>query len=114
MLARYKETTNSKWMFLSPVKEDMPRNPSAVRKILARTLKKAGCTHIRFHDLRHTFATTALANGMDIKTLSAIIGHNSAATTLNIYTHITDEMQRNAAEKIGQSLGANISLSNKV
>ena len=51
---------------------------------------------------------------MDIKTLSAIIGHNSAATTLNIYTHITDEMQRNAAEKIGQSLGANISLSNKV
>jgi integrase len=114
MLARYKETINSKWMFPSPVKEDMPRNPSAVRKILARTLKKAGCKHIRFHDLRHTFATTALANGMDIKTLSAIIGHNSAATTLNIYTHITDEMQRNAAEKIGQSLGANISLSNKV
>ena len=114
MLARYKETTNSKWMFPSPVKEDMPRNPSAVRKVLARTLKKAGCKHIRFHDLRHTFATTALANGMDIKTLSAIIGHNSAATTLNIYTHITDEMQRNAAEKIGQSLGANISLSNKV
>ena len=114
MLARYKETTNSKWMFPSPVKDDIPRNPSAVRKILARTLKKAGCKHIRFHDLRHTFATTALANGMDIKTLSAIIGHNSAATTLNIYTHITDEMQRNAAEKIGQSLGANISLSNKV
>ena len=114
LLMRYKESIESKWMFPSPVKEDMPRNPSAVRKILDRTLKRAGCKHIRFHDLRHTFATTALANGMDIKTLSAIIGHNSAATTLNIYTHITDEMQRNAAEKIGQSLGANISLSNKV
>lgn len=50
---------------------------------------------------------------MDIKTLSAIIGHNSAETTLNIYTHITDEMQRTAAKKIGQSLGANISLSNR-
>lgn len=48
---------------------------------------------------------------MDIKTLSAIIGHNSAETTLNIYTHITDEMQRNAAEKIGQNLVRNISLS---
>ena len=114
ILIKYKKTIDSKWLFPSPVKEDIPRNPSAVRKILVRTLKKAGCKHIRFHDLRHTFATTALANGMDIKTLSAIIGHNSAATTLNIYTHITDEMQRNAAKKIGQSLGANISLSNKV
>lgn len=113
MLARYKETTNSKWMFPSPVKEDMPRNPSAVRKVLARTLKKAGCKHIRFHDLRHTFATTALANGMDIKTLSAIIGHNSAETTLNIYTHITDEMQRTAADKIEQGIMRNVSLSDR-
>ena len=113
ILKEYKKTVDSKWLFPSPVKEDIPRNPTAVRKILDRTLKKAGCKHIRFHDLRHTFATTALANGMDIKTLSAIIGHNSAETTLNIYTHITDEMQRTAAKKIGQSLGANISLSNR-
>ena len=91
----------------------MPRNPSAVRKILDRTLKKAGCKHIRFHDLRHTFATTALANGMDIKTLSAIIGHNSVETTLNIYTHITDEMQKSAAKKIGQNLRRDTNLSNK-
>ena len=40
---------------------------------------------------------------MDIKTLPAIIGHHSAETTINIYTHITDEMQRTAAEKIGQN-----------
>ena len=113
ILKEYKKTVDSKWLFPSPVKEDMPRNPSAVRKILARTLKKAGCKHIRFHDLRHTFATTALANGMDIKTLSAIIGHNSAETTLNIYTHITDEMQKSAAKKIGQNLRRDTNLSNK-
>ncbi len=113
ILKEYKKTVDSKWLFPSPVKEDMPRNPSAVRKILDRTLKKAGCKHIRFHDLRHTFATTALANGMDIKTLSAIIGHNSSETTLNIYTHITDEMQQTAAKKIGQNLRRNTSLSNK-
>jgi len=53
-------------------------------------------------------------NGMDIKTLSAIIGHNSAETTLNVYTHITDEMQKSAAKKIGQNLRRDTSLSNKV
>ena len=76
-------------------------------------LKEKGLKPVRFHDLRHTFATTALANGMDIKTLSAIIGHNSAETTLNIYTHITDEMQRDAANKIEKGIMQNASLSSK-
>ena len=48
----------------------------------------------RSHELRHTFATTALEHGMDTKTLSAIIGHVSTSTTLNIYAHVTDEMRR--------------------
>ena len=47
---------------------------------------------MRFHDLRHTFATMALEHGMDVKTLSATIGHVSSATTLDIYSHITDTM----------------------
>ena len=46
----------------------------------------------------------SLENGMDVKTLSAIIGHVSSATTLNIYTHVTDEMQRNAARNIDQGI----------
>lgn len=41
---------------------------------------------------------------MDVKTLSAIIGHVSSATTLNIYTHVTDEMQRKAARNIDQGI----------
>ena len=63
-------------------------------------LERSGCKKIRFHDLRHTFATTALANGMDVKTLSAMIGHVSSQTTLDIYLHSTHEMQRLAAKKI--------------
>ena len=61
--------------------------------------------NIRFHDLRHTFATMALENGMDVKTLSDMIGHISAETTLNIYSHITDTMQKQTAVKIDREIG---------
>lgn len=47
----------------------------------------------------------SLENGMDIKTLSAMIGHISAETTLNIYSHITDTMQQQAAVKIDREIG---------
>jgi len=52
----------------------------------------------------HTFATNALERGMDIKTLSAIIGHVSSATTLNVYAHVTDEMRQSAAAKIDRTI----------
>ena len=60
---------------------------------------------MRFHDLRHTFATMALEYGMDVKTLSAAIGHMSAKTTLNVYSHMTDTMREQAAVKIDRSIG---------
>ena len=69
-------------------------DPAAVRKRLSTVLKRADCKRLRFHDLRHTFATASLEHGMDIKTLSTIIGHVSSSTTLNIYAHVTDEMQQ--------------------
>lgn len=104
ILKNYRQKVNSRWMFPSPRKEDSPRDPTAVRKKLAAVLKRAGCKHVRFHDLRHTFATNALEHGMDIKTLSAVIGHVSSATTLNVYAHVTDEMRQSAAEKIDRAI----------
>ena len=103
-LAVYKETVNSEWMFPSPTDNGRPRKPSSVRKRLQLILERAGCKKVRFHDLRHTFATMALENGMDIKTLSAMIGHVSAETTLNIYSHITDTMQQQAAARIDREI----------
>lgn len=96
-----KKTIKSMWVFPSERNEnDMPMTPGAVNKVLKRTLARANCKEVRFHDLRHTFATTALEHGMDIKTLSAILGHISAATTLDIYSHVTDKMQEQAAARI--------------
>ena len=85
VLRQYRETVDSRWMFPSPVKEDVPLTPGAVRRRLQIILERAGCKRIRFHDLRHTFATLSLESGMDVKTLSAMLGHVSAATTLDIY-----------------------------
>ena len=105
VLREYKKAVDSRWMFPSPVKEDCPITPGVVRRRLQLILEHAGCKHVRFHDLRHTFATLALENGMDVKTLSAMLGHVSAATTLDIYTHITDDMRLTAAANIDRGIG---------
>lgn len=104
VLAEYKTRVNSRWLFPSPKKDDLPIIPSAVSRRLHTLLEHAGCEQVRFHDLRHTFATNALAHGMDIKTLSTILGHVSSATTLNTYSHVTDEMRQRAAVKIDQGI----------
>ena len=105
VLNAYKKAIHSRWMFPSPVKADSPMDPAAVRKRLRTVLERAECRRLRFHDLRHTFATASLEHGMDIKTLSTIIGHVSSATTLNTYTHITDAMRQSAADKIDRGIG---------
>jgi biotin operon repressor len=105
LLAELKKQTTGEWMFPSPVKEGEPRNPTAVYHRFQLILERSHCKKVRFHDLRHTFATMALENGMDIKTLSAMIGHISSETTLNIYSHITDTMQQQAAVRIDREIG---------
>ena len=104
ILEQYRQSVTSRWMFPSPRKGDSPRDPTAVRKKLSAVLKRAGCPAARFHDLRHTFATSALEHGMDVKTLSTVIGHVSSTTTLNVYAHVTDEMRQKAADKIDRAI----------
>ena len=105
ILTELKQTAVCDWMFPSPVNDGQPRNPTALYHRFQLILERANCKRVRFHDLRHTFATMALENGMDIKTLSAMIGHVSAETTLNIYSHITDTMQQQAAVRIDRKIG---------
>ena len=76
-------------------------SPDSVLHMLQRVLKRAGLPRIRFHDLRHTFATVALQSGVDVKTVSAMLGHYDAGFTLRTYTHTNRRMQEKAAEKMG-------------
>ena len=105
VLLERKKSSRSEWIFPDPLKPELPVNPSTAYRHMKVILQRAGLPDIRFHDLRHTFATTALEHGMDVKTLSAVIGHVSAATTLDIYAHITDTMQRDAAITIDRGIG---------
>ena len=76
-------------------------SPDSVLHMLHRVLKRAGLPKVRFHDLRHTFATLALQNGVDVKAVSSMLGHYDAGFTLRTYTHVTRQMQQKAAEKMG-------------
>ena len=106
MLTEYRKTVDSIWLFPSPVKkEDVPRDPSACRKALARILKRAECEHVPFHATPHTFAFNAFHYGMDVKTLASTIGHESVETTLNVYAHSSDQMKRDAVKKIDEAIG---------
>ena len=88
------------YMFPSPVTGGM-YDPDAIGRTHKKLLARAGLeSGIRFHDLRHTFSTIMIQNGVDAKTLSGMLGHYSAAFTLDTYTHITTQMQEAAAEKM--------------
>lgn len=63
-------------------------------------LKRHNLEVVGFHTIRHTFATRCIEAGMDVKTLSEILGHASASTTLNIYVHSSMENKRKQMEKL--------------
>ena len=88
-------------MFPSPVTGKL-YGPDCIGRLHKNLLKKAGITeNIPFHGLRHTFATLAIQQGVDAKTVSSILGHYSAGFTLDTYTHVTNEMQKEAAQRMG-------------
>lgn len=103
VLKQQKAQTNDTYVFPSP--NGGPISPDSVNNMLKRVLERAGIPKVRFHDLRHTFATIALQNGVDIKTVSGMLGHFSAGFTLDTYAHVTTAAQKEAAQTMGNILG---------
>ena len=106
LLEQKKKVGSSPWVFPSP--NGGPISPDSVLHMLHRVLKRAGLPKVRFHDLRHTFATLALQNGVDIKTVSGMLGHFSAGFTLDTYAHVTSAAQRQAAQTMGNVLSGSL------
>jgi integrase len=81
-----------------------PIDPKTFTRYFERLLKQAGLPHFRFHDGRHTFATLMLELGEAPKTVQTMLGHTKISTTLDIYTHVSLDMERKAAAKLNAAL----------
>lgn len=102
VLRQLKKTGKCETVISSP--EGKPIAIRSYQRSFSLFLKKLGIAHKGFHSLRHTFATRALECGMDVKTLSEILGHKNAAITLNRYVHSLTEHKRNMMNRLGKFL----------
>lgn len=67
-------------------------------------VNKIGLPELRFHDLRHTYATISLSCGDDIKTLQKNLGHSDPGFTLKVYGHVSEQMRLQSAERLNSKL----------
>ena len=82
--------------------------PRTLQRRFRRQMERLGITGVHFHTLRHSFASFAtrlLELGIDVKTVSALLGHRSAKTTLDFYAHVLIDQQRSAMERLAASWG---------
>lgn len=82
-----------------------PLEPRYYRDYYMKILREVGIPPIRFHALRHSFATRCIESKCDYKTVSVILGHASLATTMDLYVHPGFEEKKKAIEKMARSLG---------
>jgi len=81
-----------------------PRNFSTRFEVLAKEMEKRGYPRLTLHDLRHSCATLMLEAGVNIKIISSILGHHSAAFTMQTYIQSSETMEQDALEKINKNI----------
>jgi len=69
-----------------------------------QALKRAGLPAIRLHDARHTYATWMLEQGISPKVVQTMLGHSSISVTLDVYSHVSLELEEQAAAKLNAAL----------
>ncbi len=102
LIREYKKKSHSAFVVSSGNK---PVSVRSYQRSFDLLLRKLMIPHRGFHSLRHTFATRALECGMDVKTLSEVLGHKSPTVTLNRYVHSLMEHKQDMMNKLGKLLG---------
>jgi integrase len=88
--------------------EGKPIDPCVLSHAFGRMVRQAGLGGVRFHDLRHTFASLMLLRGAKPKVISEALGHSSVAFTMDTYSHIIDGMQEDAMTLLDGVLPAGV------
>jgi len=92
------------FVFCNP--DGSPLNPSSLSRRFKDLVRRAGLPDLRFHDLRHTHATWLFVQGVHPKVAQERLGHGQISTTMDIYSHVMPGLQKEAAARIEELLGA--------
>lgn len=114
-IKRHKARVAQEKLFLSPGlyqdhglifcrADGRPLQPRSFGKYFAGIVKRAGLPHFRFHDARHTFATLMLELGESPKTVQTMLGHSNIAITMDLYSHVSLELEKRAMARLGKAL----------
>ena len=105
MVKPMKKVVNGDFYVLT--NEDKPTEPRTYRNYYNRLMEKLDIPKLKYHGLRHSFATRCIEAGCDYKTVSVLLGHSNISTTLNLYVHPNMEQKKRCINKMLKSLGKN-------
>lgn len=103
MVKPMKKVVNGDFYVLT--NEDKPTEPRTYRNYYNRLMEKLDIPKLKYHGLRHSFATRCIEAGCDYKTVSVLLGHSNISTTLNLYVHPNMEQKKRCIDKMLKSLG---------
>ena len=103
MVKPMKKVVNADFYVLT--NEDKPTEPRTYRNFYNRLMEKLDIPKLKYHGLRHSFATRCIEAGCDYKTVSVLLGHSNISTTLNLYVHPNMEQKKRCINKMLKSLG---------
>ncbi|MBA4850158.1 site-specific integrase [Emticicia sp. BO119] len=102
MLKPFKKIVNNSFFVLT--NDAKPTEPRTYRSYYKNMMKELGMPELKFHGLRHSFATRCIESNCDYKTVSVLLGHSNISTTLNLYVHPNLEQKKKAIEQMFKGL----------
>ncbi len=103
MVKPLKKVVNEDFYVLT--NDEHPTEPRTYRNYYNKLMAKLGIPKLKYHGLRHSFATRCIEAGCDYKTVSVLLGHSNISTTLNLYVHPNMEQKKRCISKMFKSLG---------
>jgi integrase len=102
MIKPFKKVVNGSFYVLT--NSDQPTEPRTYRNYYKRLMTQLNMPKVKFHGLRHSFATRCIESKCDYKTVSVLLGHSNISTTLNLYVHPNMEQKKKCVEQMFRTL----------